>query len=221
MDVAYGRDQDLRHSASVRPPAISSSSSTRGASPARAPVPAACGRATTGCPPDGWRWAPARSAPASRRTPARLRLATCRRRIMRRPRDSRTRRDVRTAVEFGMTDRGPPGSVPPAAIGDVAAFQHDAAAIGPQHAGDEVEQRRLAGAVRADDAERFAARQRQSISLATTIVPNALETDFSSNITGPGCGDQARDCICPPTGICGAWPFSTMTMLYLLPSSRH
>ena len=44
------------HSASVRPPAISSSSRSRGGSPARAPAPAVCGRAASACRPAGWPW---------------------------------------------------------------------------------------------------------------------------------------------------------------------
>ena len=39
---------------------------------------------------------------------------------------------------------------------DVAPVEPDGAAIGPERAGDQVEERRLAGAVRADDAERGA-----------------------------------------------------------------
>jgi len=41
---------------------------------------------------------------------------------------------------------------------DVLAVEMHGAGIGPQHAGDEIEQRRLAGAVWSDDAKRFAAR---------------------------------------------------------------
>ena len=42
---------------------------------------------------------------------------------------------------------------------DVVTLQNDAAPVGPQHAGDQVEQRRFARAVRSDDAERLATRQ--------------------------------------------------------------
>ena len=42
--------------------------------------------------------------------------------------------------------------------GDVDAVERDAAAVGADGAGDQVEQRGLAGAVRADDAERLALR---------------------------------------------------------------
>ena len=44
--------------------------------------------------------------------------------------------------------------------GDVAAVEADLAGIGREAAGDQVEQRRLAGAVRPDDAERLARRDR-------------------------------------------------------------
>ena len=44
------------------------------------------------------------------------------------------------------------------ACGDVAAVEVNGAGIGPDEPGDEVEQRRFAGAVRSDDAERLAAR---------------------------------------------------------------
>ncbi len=44
---------------------------------------------------------------------------------------------------------------------DVDAVEADRAGVGVEIAGDQVEQRRLAGAVRADDAERLAARDRQ------------------------------------------------------------
>src|SRR5438105_13403280 len=44
-------------------------------------------------------------------------------------------------------ERAPPGGN----AGDVAVEQRDRPAIGPELAGDQVEERRLAGAVRADD----------------------------------------------------------------------
>ena len=40
--------------------------------------------------------------------------------------------------------------------GDVAAVEPDRAGVGPVEPGDEIEQRRLAGAVRADDADELA-----------------------------------------------------------------
>ena len=45
--------------------------------------------------------------------------------------------------------------------GDVVAFEHHAAAVGRDRAGDDAEQRGLAGAVRPDDAERLAAQERE------------------------------------------------------------
>ncbi len=59
--------------------------------------------------------------------------------------------------------------------GHVAAVEADVAGIGLQRAGDQVEERRLAGAVRADDAERRAGLDPRSISSATTTEPKALE----------------------------------------------
>ena len=43
-------------------------------------------------------------------------------------------------------------------MGDVIAVEVNGAGVGLQHSGDEIEQRRFPGAVRSDDAERFAAR---------------------------------------------------------------
>ena len=54
-----------------------------------------------------------------------------------------------------MPDRGKPRRRDGRKIGTV---EHDAAAAWPQHAGDHVEQRGLAGAVRADHAADFARR---------------------------------------------------------------
>ena len=48
-----------------------------------------------------------------------------------------------------------------APVGDVFAVEDDAALVGDEEAGDEVEDRRLAGAVRADEAEHFAFAQAQ------------------------------------------------------------
>src|SRR5450432_562895 len=58
--------------------------------------------------------------------------------------------------------------------GNVAAVQADFASIGREPAGDQVEQRRLAGAVRTDDAERLARRNRQIDMISRDNRPETL-----------------------------------------------
>ncbi len=53
--------------------------------------------------------------------------------------------------------------------GDIAAVEADFAGVGRKPAGDQIEERRLAGTVRTDDAERLALRDREiDISVATS-----------------------------------------------------
>ena len=65
-------------------------------------------------------------------------------------------------------------------------------AVRRNRAGDDAEQRGLAGAVRPDDAERLAAQQRRSIWSATTTAPKRLEIFSRVRIEGIGCGLSHR-----------------------------
>ena len=69
-----------------------------------------------------------------------------------------------------------------AARGDVGAVEADCAGIGRDAAGDQVEQRGLAGAVRPDDSERLARRDRRSILSATITEPKLSQSlDFQQH----------------------------------------
>ena len=126
-------------------------------SPARAPVPAACGRAGSS---DAGRMVGLVDQPGlvedvarSGRPTSASRLASRRRR--RRPAGSRTRSVSRRAAGSG-SERPTPARQRciGGSAGDVAADRRSiAAGVGRAVAGDQVEQRRLAGAVRADDAQ--------------------------------------------------------------------
>ena len=91
-----------------------------------------------------------------------------------------------------------------AGSGDVRAAQAHAALVGPQRAGEHAQQRRLAGAVRPDDADRLAARPRRSRRRrAPTSAPKRLRIPSAvDERVGPSTPARQRATRC--TG--SAWP---------------
>ena len=147
---------ELCSSASVSPPPISSSSSMRGWWPVRGPVRAACGRAIRALPPAGWHAGSGRCAPASA-PPALRRAAGKPRAVMRRGEH---------VLEYAHAQKGPRHLV---GAGDARAAtvrgtqpvmsapsKQDLAGARRKRAGENAEQRRLAGAVGADNADGLA-----------------------------------------------------------------
>ena len=89
-------------------------------------------------------------------------------------------------------------------------------------AGDQVEQRGLARAVRPDDADRLARRDREIEIVGDDDRAEAfLEAcDFQQHDVKAS-RDQAIASILPPTGIAGAVLLSVITMSYLPSLNRH
>src|SRR5581483_3937646 len=90
-----------------------------------------------------------------------------------------------------------PGPRPPdrAVTGDVASVQFDPAGAGPQQAGDQVEQRGLAGAVRPDDAEHLPRSHRQ-----VDVVQDARAADVQAEAGTPERGYCRRHAQLPARG---------------------
>ena len=77
--------------------------------------------------------------------------------------------------------------------GDVVVAEEDLAAVGPQHAGHQVDQRGLAGAVRADQRVALAARQIDlDVACATTSEPKLLSSPRVESAGALTCGSTAR-----------------------------
>ena len=133
--------------------------------PARAPSPAACARAASAAPASmlALRFRPVSSSTSTR---ARLAGALARRLRPKAAPTSTFSKVVMPANGCGIwkerRDAAMAALGAPAARVTSRAVEDDAARIGHHRAGDQVEQRRLAGAVRPDDAERLARVERQA-----------------------------------------------------------
>ena len=171
--------------ASVRPPAISSSSSSSrfGRERPSELEPLALQQGRDRRPAD-WRDRPARSRRGYRaQRSATSRLALARAEAPQRPASSRTRSASRRAVGSGKCGRRPPGSAPWETRGSRRApAKMTVPSSGGSVAGDQVEQRRLAGAVRPDDAERLALGQLEGHRVGDLQSAEALGDVFECRI---------------------------------------
>ena len=164
-----------RTSGSVRPPAISSSSSTLGRDgqrlgqlqPLAVEQRQPAGQGTSGASPT-WpdRPTPSTSRPASPASPAPNVLATST--------FSNTVRGGKGLRDLVGANDPEPGAGRVADRGDVASAQADAPGIGRHRAVEHVEHEALAGAVRADHAEAVTRASENATSSATTIPPYAF-----------------------------------------------
>ena len=147
-----------------------------------------------------------------------LGLASCARRRRRRPAGSRTRSVSRKAAGSGRSGRRRQGSAASAAVRVTSRpIEIDGAGVGRDVAGDQVEQRRLAGAVRADDAQRLALAKLERNRIgdrqgAEPSRPSARgSAPSSANGRGWALGHHAIASILPPVGMFGAVLLSVMT----------
>ena len=133
-------------------------------------------RALRGPPPRSGapRAAPTARAASPRRTPSASRSGS-------RPSRSRARRDVRAAASSGRRCRARPRAPVRRPARDVVPLHDDASRVDAEQPGDAAEQRRLARAVRADQARQRAALDRRgSTSSTAATAPNVFVTPRTS-----------------------------------------
>src|SRR6516164_6654306 len=115
---------------------------------------------------------------------------------------------------------GDPGAAAPLGrhASDFLPSEDDAAGIGPQVAGDQVEERRLAGAVGADDAQHLALVERHANAVHRLHRAKALGDLFQAQQNAHAVIGSTL----PPSGTAERPAFSTTTSSYLnLPPRRH
>ena len=106
---------------------------------------------------------------------------------------------------------------------EVTAIEANGAAARRKSAGDQIEQRGLARAVRPDDADRLARRDRKIEVVGDDDRAEAFPEagNFQQHGTSTRQRDQAMASIWPPAGIAGAVLLSVMTISYLPSLNRH